>query len=100
MRLIDISEYNLKNGIIQWVEYEEHSISLHSKMLHEIPTVDAVPVKHGRWIHLEQSEYATISGKCTCCGWEAHYYEDDVANMPYCPNCGAKMDLEEQDAAD
>lgn len=44
MRLIDVSEYNLKNCLIQWVEYGEQSISLHSKMLHEIPTVDAVPV--------------------------------------------------------
>ena len=59
-------------------------------------TVEAVPVVHGRWIHLDPREDTTISGKCSCCRWEAHYYEDDVADMPYCPNCGAKMDLEEQ----
>lgn len=65
--------------------------------LNKQPTVDAAPVVHGRWIHLDQEE-STISGKCSCCGWEAHYYEDDVADMPYCPRCGAKMDLEEQNA--
>lgn len=67
------------------------------KMISTYPTVDAAPIKHGQWIHLDQEE-STISGKCSCCGWEAHYYEDDVADMPYCPNCGARMDLEEQDA--
>ena len=58
-----------------------------------LPTVNAASVKHGRWIY--PKEELTISGKCSCCGWEAHYYEDDVADMPYCPNCGARMDLEE-----
>ena len=60
------------------------------------PTIDAVPVVHGKWIHPDRREEATVSGRCSNCGWEAHYYEDDVADMPYCPNCGAKMDLEEQ----
>lgn len=60
-----------------------------------VPEVEAVPVKHGQWIHFSQEE-STISGKCSCCGWEAHYYEDDVADMPYCPSCGARMDLEDQ----
>ena len=59
-----------------------------------MPEVNAAPVKPGRWIY--PKEESTISGKCSCCGWEAHYYEDDVAGMPYCPNCGARMDLEEQ----
>lgn len=70
-----------------------------TKRINAQPTIDAAPVVHGRWIHLDQEE-STISGKCSCCGWEAHYYEDDVADMPYCPNCGAKMDLEEQNVKD
>ena len=66
------------------------------KYFAEVPAVDAVPVVHGRWIHLDPRGCATISGKCSRCGWEAHYYEDDVADMPYCPNCGAKMDGERE----
>ena len=57
-----------------------------------IQPVDAAPVVHGWWIYLDPRDCATISGRCSCCGWEAHYYEDDVADMPYCPNCGARMD--------
>ena len=60
------------------------------------PTVDALPVVHGKWIHPDQQEEKLISGICSHCRWEAHYYEDDVVDMPYCPNCGARMDLEEQ----
>ena len=62
--------------------------------INAVEEVNAVPVVHGRWVHLDPRECATISGKCSRCGWEAHYYEDDVADMPYCPNCGAKMDGE------
>lgn len=54
------------------------------------PTIEAEPVKHGRWIETEND--SRISGHCSSCGWEAHLYEDDVIGMPYCPNCGARMD--------
>ena len=57
--------------------------------LNKVPTVEAEPVRHGHWIDADDTR---ISGKCSVCGWEAHLYEDDVVGMPYCPNCGAKMD--------
>ena len=75
------------------ITLEALSLLCGAKIIADAPTVDAVPVAHGRWIYPE--EESTISGKCSCCGWEAHYYEDDVVDMPYCPNCGARMDLEE-----
>lgn len=88
--------------VMQMVELHRHEIFrgelLHytgiKAMIEALPAVDVAPVVHGRWIHLDPRERATISGKCSCCGWEAHYYEDDVADMPYCPNCGARMDGE------
>lgn len=68
-----------------------------------MPTVDAVPVKHGRWKGNETCDAYDIAGaktwavkrKCSICGFthkfiEAHMYYE------FCPNCGAKMDLEEQ----
>ena len=42
----------------------------------------------GEWIEVDD---ASISCRCSVCGWEAHLYEDDVYGMPYCPNCGARM---------
>ena len=76
---------------LKWCAMEEAK-----DVLLMLPAVDAAPVVHAKWIHLDQRGCATISGKCSCCGWEAHYYEDDVADMPYCPNCGAKMDKEDK----
>lgn len=54
------------------------------------PTVDAAPVVHGRWIY-ENDDPSMIP--CSMCGYQVFRYN----NTPYCPNCGAKMDLEEQD---
>lgn len=54
------------------------------------PTVDAVEVKHGRWI----GKGGLYQGECSVCGymtfdktagWVRSYWH-------YCPNCGAKMD--------
>jgi hypothetical protein len=61
------------------------------QMVDEMPTVDAVPVVHGRWITLEDKmwnlEQPVIVGwKCSACGVYGHIEHN------YCPNCGAKMD--------
>lgn len=53
-------------------------------------TVDAVPVVHGRWEWVTDDIY-----KCSNCDEKSHVKE--VMGQPdynYCPNCGAKMDLE------
>ena len=58
-------------------------------------TVDAVPVVHGRW---EFSHTTTVEKydvvKCSNCGHEAFAIAIYVKDGHYCPNCGAKMDLE------
>lgn len=55
--------------------------------LKEQPTVDAEPVRHGKW---ERVEYSFVGGyRCSCCGSKAL---DDSFN--YCGYCGAKMDGE------
>ena len=50
------------------------------------PTVDAEPVKHGFWTTENSFEW-----HCSNCGYEPLVFE----STPYCPNCGAKMDLDE-----
>ena len=58
----------------------------------EAPTVDAVEVVHGRWIHEEEcirgiSDHQHV---CSVCGHI--YWNARVPNFKYCPYCGAKMD--------
>ena len=53
------------------------------------PTIDAEPVRHGKWIG-----YAgTIGNECSVCGKWLDVLQG-TAEMNYCPNCGARMDEE------
>ena len=58
------------------------------RTLDELPSVDAAPVVHGRWIDNGIPE-SMLSG-CSVCGFSCGAY-----TFNYCPNCGAKMDKEE-----
>ena len=60
------------------------------------PTIEAEPVKHGK-----HGRWEMRGGKryCTNCGVRACVTRDSedfwyTVGTPYCPNCGAKMDLE------
>lgn len=60
-----------------------------------MPTVDAVPVRHGKWKHKKDLKQFF----CDQCG-EPSLTEDDVyfygMEFPnFCPNCGARMDGEQ-----
>lgn len=55
----------------------------------DIPAADVAPVRHGRWeivIGSNRKEYMV----CTCC----RVSQELTGVFTYCPNCGAKMDLE------
>lgn len=60
-----------------------------------IPAADVEPVRRGRWL-----DYMCRDWHCSECGEKISkvrnvdgYCYDDKPN--YCPNCGTKMDLEE-----
>ena len=89
MRLIDadalddvIQILNEKNWGITRGDYK-----MIDAVLFEFPTVEER--KTGKWMHDKDDEL--FSGYCSCCGWESVICETDVADMPYCPNCGAYM---------
>lgn len=59
--------------------------------IEDAPTADVAPVVHGHWetIYNDCGHYGFV--KCTACG-------DEYGSLTnrYCPNCGAKMDAEEE----
>ena len=62
--------------------------------LRNMPAADVAPVVHGRWIH---SRYENCSEqfelvKCSQCDHEAYAMAFYVHCGNYCPNCGARMD--------
>lgn len=57
------------------------------------PTIEAEPVRHGRWLNAHVADGADFK-KCSECACyiENLYFANDY-NVRYCPNCGAKMDV-------
>ena len=72
-----------------------------AKQIQSAPTIDAEPVRHGRWEMVEDPWFSDVC-KCTACGEEyvlEYVLEADTPSeygYNYCPNCGAKMDLEDE----
>ena len=85
------------------------------RCMENTPTIEAEPVRHGRWewyeewgpsTWLEPPDIINAGWKCTECGIDLgeyltaklheEVYVGDMDKMPEvdrCPNCGAKMDL-------
>lgn len=61
------------------------------------PAVDAVPVRHGRWI---KRGYACGENEYECSVCHETEWRTSASRMKYCMFCGAKMDLngESEDA--
>ena len=58
-----------------------------AEFLNNIPDADVAPVRHGRWLPFHSTAAGDIQYCSACeigCTWKPNY----------CPNCGAKMDLE------
>lgn len=64
------------------------------ELINAIPAADVAPVVHGVWVCVNKID--PISGyRCSKCRRRVGF---DLT--PYCPNCGAKMDGGDNDAAD
>lgn len=58
-----------------------------------LPTID--PVKHGSWGDVMTEDWCTFDEcKCSECG-VVEYFNKGWKKFSYCPNCGAKMERNE-----
>lgn len=62
------------------------------RTIDEMPTAEAEPVKHGRWIFEEHPDSYYYHWECSNC--KAWFSDNARFGYNYCPNCGAKMDME------
>lgn len=63
----------------------------------DFPAADVVPVKHGKWEGKQLDNFKKYQVACSNCGWigiENYDSYNDPSDFNYCPNCGARMDLE------
>lgn len=89
-------------------EYIEREAAIRALTLHDcdsagakmaicdLPAADVAQVRHGRWICIRKryGEY-----ECSVChgvdsNCSDYYVSHVVTEQDFCPNCGAKMDLE------
>lgn len=66
-------------------EYCNYAINI----IEDAPAVNVAPVRHGRWLTHSDRPDSLICSVCEC-GFDM--WKHDKHN--FCPNCGAKMDLE------
>ena len=63
-----------------------------------IPSADVAPVRHGKWI--KDDVFGIPVYRCSACDKEFWLSADDTpqgSSYRYCPNCGARMDGDEND---
>lgn len=84
MRLIDADALP-KLIIYQPSDEVKEIINVFTRAIAEAPTIDAEPIRHGKWNIVEG-----MPTQCSLCG----YYVKQKT-YKYCPYCGARMDLNE-----
>ena len=88
-----MAEY-IERKAIRDALYDADAITMSGvKILNQFPVADVAQVRHGRWI-LDEKRYVIY---CSECSAPVSYYpniKDVREENHYCPNCGAKMDLE------
>lgn len=90
MRLIDADALKDWSEIVPLTGDGGIDINDFDEKLKSMPTVDAVPVRHGKWnCSDDMFEYAV----CSACKWESgEAWKYAIKRFMYCPNCGARMD--------
>ena len=84
VRLIDANAMRddwLENGENEYI-YDTNAVL---ESIDSQPTIDAVPVVHGRWVH----DISNLYGCSACLERETMSHRK---LKKYCPHCGAKMD--------
>ena len=83
MRLINANDLKKKAYAFPCATGVEYAVPL--RAINESPTIDAEPVRHGRWVE---------GIACSECR------QVDLSKPNYCPNCGAKMNMYGDEASE
>lgn len=80
-----------KKELAKDTEHMIRAFLMVTEMIQDAPAVDVVPVVHGKWEYIGTDKNGHVYRCANCAGRIGLDYETE-----YCPNCGAKMDLEEE----
>ena len=66
------------------------------QILDQSPVADVAPVRHGQWIETPRLCYGAKQYECSLCYSDTFWNKHSIyEKYPHCPNCGAKMGLED-----
>lgn len=82
---LTLSCHGSRIGVMDWLMNE----------IKEIPPADVAPVIHARWIKHKIDKY-DFTLHCSNCAW-IDEINSEWGKYKYCPNCGAKMDENENE---
>lgn len=85
---IRYDNYDEEHGSIEFI----NGIETVLEYANSIPAADVAPVVRGYWVRIGTNHF-----ECTNCEYD--YYDTLAEPISYCPNCGAKMNGGEEDAA-
>ena len=85
--------------VADWFQHRifvQNMSDIDRRTLRDLPTIDAVPVKHGVWEKVKYEDddgyfYLYVHKDCGC---------EQARERNYCPNCGARMDGRKDDETD
>ena len=95
LALADFEQCNRKNST--WTPQRVKTL------LMRIQTADVEPVRHGEWLRTDDDWSSLVTIQCSACGGEWCFEIDEDVQLPgynYCPGCGCKMDLEDENNDD
>ena len=83
-----MSDYISREEAMEIVKRTSGDYAAAFSEIRKLPAADVEPVRHGRW---DEDQ------RCSECGTPAPqaYWEPDCWKSLYCPECGAKMCLED-----
>ena len=82
----EMDEYIKRKTVIDLITRRYENPEICTQEINSIPAADVAPVRHGRWVYPIGMAWNYV---CSECGKSI-----GVIKHKYCPNCGAKMDLE------
>lgn len=100
-----MAEYIERDWLYEQMNATDSEFSLINalEMIENFPAAEVAPVRHGRWEECDYVEpcihgfgtirHANAGLKCTNC--VNAFKKELLWKDNYCPNCGAKMELEE-----
>lgn len=94
-RMIDADEFKREiSAMAIKNNYPVSKVCALCEIIDSQPTVDAEPVRHGKWIDNNAGNHDPRDRwvKCSLCGYSTT--DRFSKEYKYCPNCGAKMEEE------